>query len=109
LIPGEALKLPLTIAGPAHQHDATGTINIPLQQGRIEPPLGEQVHKRCTNGIRANSSGKHHRRAQARQSAGHIRWSATKPIIHRLINGRVSPRGTQAINQGLSEANHRRS
>jgi hypothetical protein len=63
--------------------------------------------KVCADRIAPNTPNKRNGGPKTRQPTGHIRGRSTQPVIHRLITRRITPEGTKAIDQGLSQTDHR--
>jgi hypothetical protein len=78
-----------------------------LKHGGINAPLNKQTLKLSTDRIAPNTPNKRNGGPNARQSTRHIRGRSTQPVIHRLITRRITPEGTKAIDQGLSQTDHR--
>ena len=105
--PGKTLKLPLSGGIPPHQHDAAGTIRIPLQAPLIHSPRRKQCRKRLAGGIAAQPSHKGAGGAQAGQGTRHIGRGPTQSVqATRRLKGRISTQRSETVEQGFTEANH---
>ena len=107
LISREALELPFSVDGPTNKNDAGRTLGILLQQRQVQTALTEQLDKGVPYGVLPETAREGGRAAQARQGAGHIRRGSAEPIVHRPIQRRITTGGTQTINQGFTQADHR--
>ena len=62
--------------------------------------------KRLSDRIATQATDERHGSAEPAQTTGDIGGRATQIILHRLIHSWVTPRGTKAIHQGLTKADH---
>ena len=97
MIPGKTLKLPFTLQRTTDQHDATGTLGIPLQERGVDTTCRKQAGKGLADSVLPLATGKDHRGAQADQATGHIRWSSSQTVVHRPIHRRVTSRRAKPI------------
>jgi hypothetical protein len=106
LITGKALELALPIKRSPHQDDARRTGWVELKRGGINASLNKQALKLNTDRVPPDTPNEGHRCTKTRQTTRHIGGCSTQPVIDRLITRRITPEGTKAIDQGLSQTDH---
>jgi hypothetical protein len=80
---------------------------VELKRGGVNAPLIKQTLKVCADHIATNTAHKGHRCTKTRQTTRHIGGRSTQAVVHRLITRRITAEGTKAIDQGLSQTDHR--